>query len=200
MHGQRVVLASGNPGKLRQFSELLDGSGLALVRQSDFGVEPPAETGGTFLENSLLKARNAARLTGLPAIADDSGIEVDALGGGPGLYSARYAGENATDEANLLKMLSELNGVATDRRSARYRSVIVFVTSSEDASPLVGEGIWEGAIAESPRGDGGFGYDPIFIPRGETRTAAQMPAHLRNELSHRGQAARAFLAQLSARR
>jgi XTP/dITP diphosphohydrolase len=200
LHGQRVVLASGNPGKLRQFSELLGSAGLSLVRQSDFGIEPPAETGSTFLQNSLIKARNAARLTGLPAIADDSGIEVDALDGRPGLYSARYAGADASDEANLLKMLSELEGVATQRRTARYHSVIVFVTGPDDSSPLVGEGIWEGSIAESPRGDGGFGYDPIFIPRGERRTAAELPAPLRNELSHRGQAARAFLAQLSARR
>ncbi|MEO8019797.1 MAG: RdgB/HAM1 family non-canonical purine NTP pyrophosphatase [Pseudomonadota bacterium] len=199
MQGQRVVLATGNPGKLRQFSELLDASGLALVRQSDFGIEPPPETGKTFLENSLIKARNAAQRTGLPAIADDSGLEVDALHGRPGLYSARYAGENASDEENLSKMLVELNGVAAERRSARYRSVIVFVTSAEDPAPLVGEGVWEGAIADRPRGTGGFGYDPIFIPRGETSTAAEMPAQLRNERCHRGQAARAFLALLRAR-
>src|SRR6187455_308346 len=118
MRGQRVVLATGNPGKLRQFSELLGASGLALVKQSDFGIEPPPETGSTFLENSLLKARNAARLTGLPAIADDSGIEVDALGGRPGLYSARYAGANASDAENLEKMLRELAAVPPERRGA----------------------------------------------------------------------------------
>jgi XTP/dITP diphosphohydrolase len=199
MHGQRVVLATGNPGKLRQFSELLADCGLALVRQSDFGIEPPPETGGTFRENSLIKARNAARLTGLPAIADDSGLEVDALGGRPGLYSARYAGENASDEANLRKMLAELAGVRAERRGARYRSVIVFVANGDDPAPLVGEGVWEGTIAEAPRGNGGFGYDPIFVPVGESSTAAEMPAELRNELCHRGQAARAFLAQLGAR-
>ena len=200
MQGQRVVLATGNPGKLRQFSELLGASGLTLVRQSDFGIEPPPETGSTFLENSLIKARNAARLTGLPAIADDSGIEVDALGGRPGLYSARYAGENASEEDNLRKMLQELDGIATARRTARYRSVIVFIAHADDPAPLIGEGVWEGVIADTPRGNGGFGYDPIFIPRGETLTAAEMPAHLRNERSHRGQASRAFLAQLGARR
>jgi XTP/dITP diphosphohydrolase len=199
MQGQRVVLATGNPGKLRQFSELLGESGLTLVRQSDFGIEPPAETGSTFLENSLIKARNAARLTGLAAIADDSGLEVDALGGRPGLYSARYAGENASDEENLRKMLDELAGVVFERRTARYRSVIVFVAHAEDAAPLVGAGVWEGAIAEAPRGSGGFGYDPIFVPRGGADTAAEMPAALRNERCHRGQAARAFLAQLRAR-
>jgi XTP/dITP diphosphohydrolase len=199
MQGQRVVLATGNPGKLRQFSELLDGAGLVLVRQSDFGIEPPPETGSTFLENSLVKARNAAQLSGLPAIADDSGIEVDALGGRPGLYSARYAGEGASDEQNLLKMLLELENIPAANRTARYRSVIVFIANADDSAPLVGEGVWEGAIAEAPRGSGGFGYDPIFIPRGENQTAAEMPATLRNERSHRGQASRAFLAQLGAR-
>ena len=201
MQGQRVVLATGNPGKLRQFSELLGDSfssgGLTLVRQSDFGIEPPDETGSTFLENSLLKARNAASLTGLPAIADDSGIEVDALGGRPGLYSARYAGDGASDDQNLRKMLLELENVPPANRTARYRSVIVFVADAQDAHPLVGEGVWEGAIADAPRGTGGFGYDPIFLPRGEQRTAAEMPAELRNPQSHRGQAARAFLALLS---
>jgi XTP/dITP diphosphohydrolase len=199
MQGQRVVLATGNPGKLRQFSELLGASGLALVRQSDFGIEPPPETGNTFLENSLIKARNAARLAGLPAIADDSGLEVDALGGRPGLYSARYAGEGASDEQNLRKMLLELENVPGARRTARYRSVIVFVSGPEDAVPLVGEGVWEGSITEAPRGHGGFGYDPIFVPRGQIQTAAEMPADLRNRLCHRGQASRAFLAQLSSR-
>ncbi|HEY6125540.1 MAG TPA: RdgB/HAM1 family non-canonical purine NTP pyrophosphatase [Steroidobacteraceae bacterium] len=198
MRGQRVVLATGNPGKLRQFSELLDASGLDLVRQSDFGIEPPPETGSTFLENSLLKARNAARLTGLPAIADDSGIEVDALGGRPGLYSARYAGEGASDEQNLRKMLLELENVQPPR-TARYRSIIVFLSRPDDPAPLIGEGVWEGAIATAPRGTGGFGYDPIFIPRGDTRTAAELPVAERNELSHRGQAARAFLAQMNTR-
>jgi XTP/dITP diphosphohydrolase len=200
MHAQRVVLATGNPGKLRQFAELLgallDSQRLALVRQSDFGIEPPPETGKTFLENSLIKARNAARRTGLPAIADDSGIEVDALGGRPGLYSARYAGEDASEDDNLRKMLRELEGVPAAQRTARYRSVIVFVSGAEDPRPLVGEGVWEGAIAEAPRGSGGFGYDPIFVPRGQSRTAAEMPAELRNPLSHRGQATRAFLALL----
>jgi len=199
MRGQRVVLATGNPGKLRQFAELLGASGLSLVKQSDFGIEPPPETGNTFLENSLLKARNAARLTGLPAIADDSGIEVDALGGRPGLHSARYAGEGASDDQNLRKMLLELEDVPAKARTARYRSVIVFLRNAEDPAPLIGEGVWEGAIATTPRGTGGFGYDPIFIPRGATHTAAEMPVDERNEQSHRGQASRSFLAQLDER-
>jgi XTP/dITP diphosphohydrolase len=199
MSERRVVLATGNPGKLRQFSELLGGTGITLLRQSDFGIEPPEETGSTFLENALIKARNAARITGLPAIADDSGIEVDALGGRPGLYSARYAGENASDLENLEKMLGELENIPSARRSARYRSVIVYVADAEDRAPLIGEGVWEGSIAHALRGSEGFGYDPIFLPHGDTRTAAEMPAAERNPQSHRGQAARMFLAQFGAR-
>src|SRR4051812_20449413 len=171
----RVVLASGNPGKLREFSELLDGQGLSFVRQSEFGIEPPPETGTTFLANALIKARNAAQLSGLPAIADDSGIEVDALGGAPGVYSARFAGENSTDEANLSKLLAELEGLAVPQRSARYQCVIVFVASADDQQPLVGQGTWEGNIIPDRRGTGGFGYDPSFVPRGDTRTVAELP-------------------------
>jgi XTP/dITP diphosphohydrolase len=193
----RVVLASGNAGKLREFSELLDTSGFTLLRQSDFGIVPPPETGTTFLENALIKARNAARLAGLPAIADDSGIEVDALGGGPGVHSARYAGENASDEENLAKLLGALHGLPPERRGARYRCVIVFVEHAEDPRPLVGEGTWEGTIIDTRRGDGGFGYDPSFVPVGESRTVAQMPAAEKHLHSHRGQALRAFLARLA---
>ncbi len=196
MTDRRVVLASGNAGKLREFSELLGSTGLVLVRQSELGIEPPPETGTTFLENALIKARNAARIAGLPAIADDSGIEVDALGGGPGVYSARYAGENASDEANLAKLLAELQGMPPTRRGARYRCVIVYVRHADDAQPLVGDGAWEGAIIPDRRGHGGFGYDPSFVPAGETRTVAEMPAAEKNAVSHRGQAMRAFLEQL----
>jgi XTP/dITP diphosphohydrolase len=196
---RRVVLASGNPGKLREFSDLLASSGFTLVRQSDFGIEPPPETGVTFLENALIKARNAARLAGLPAIADDSGIEVDALGGAPGVYSARYAGEGASDDANLAKLLEALRALPDARRTARYRCVIVFVESGDDARPLVGEGTWEGRVIDARRGSGGFGYDPSFVPAGDTRTAAEMPAAEKHAQSHRGQALRAFLAQLQPR-
>jgi XTP/dITP diphosphohydrolase len=194
----RVVLASSNPGKLREFSELLGGHGLAFVRQSELGIEPPPETGTTFLENALIKARNAARLSGLPAIADDSGIEVDALSGAPGVWSARYAGEGASDEANLQKLLFALAGVPDVRRTARYRCVIVYVRDAADMAPLVGMGAWEGHILDGQRGDGGFGYDPSFIPAGETRTAAQMAASEKHAVSHRGLALRAFLAQFYA--
>jgi len=194
----RVVLASSNPGKLREFSELLGGHGLSLVRQSELGIEPPPETGTTFLENALIKARNAARISGLPAIADDSGIEVDALGGAPGIYSARYAGEGASDAANLQKLLVALAGLPDARRAARYRCVIVYVRDAEDPAPLVGVGAWEGRILDGCRGDGGFGYDPAFIPAGEIRTAAQMSAVEKHAVSHRGLALRAFLAQFDA--
>lgn len=195
----QVVLASSNAGKLREFSELLASSGMQVARQSDFGIEPPPETGHTFLENALIKARNAARLTGLPAIADDSGIEVDALDGAPGIYSARYAGEGASDEANLEKMLRALHGVPIERRTARYRCVVVFVESADDPRPLMGEGAWEGQIIDERRGNGGFGYDPSFVPRGDTRTVAEMPSAEKHVQSHRGQALRAFLAQLATR-
>jgi len=190
----RVVLASGNPGKLREFAELLAGTGFELVRQSELGIEPPPETGTTFIENALIKARNAAARTGLPAIADDSGIEVDALDGAPGVYSARYAGEEASDEANLAKLLTALQGVPPSHRTARYRCVVVFVEHADDPHPLVGEGAWEGSILDGRRGTGGFGYDPAFVSRGDTRTVAEMPTDEKHQLSHRGQAMRAFLA------
>jgi len=194
-----VVLASGNPGKLREFSELLAASGLTLLRQSDFGIAPPPETGATFLDNALIKARNAAARAGLAAIADDSGIEVDALGGAPGVHSARFAGENASDEENLTKLLAALEGTPPDRRAARYRCVIVFVESADDPRPLVGEGVWEGHIIASRRGNEGFGYDPSFVPLGEARTVAELPGDEKHRQSHRGQAMRAFLAQFTAR-
>lgn len=195
----RVVLASSNAGKLREFAELLANQGFTLARQSDFGIAPPPETGTTFLENALIKARNAAHLTGLPAIADDSGIEVDALDGGPGVYSARYAGEEASDEANLSKLLAALSGLPRDRRGARYRCVVVYVRDAEDTSPLIGEGTWEGHIIDERRGDGGFGYDPSFVPLGDTRTVAEMPSQEKNRQSHRAQALRAFLAKFPRR-
>jgi len=195
----RVVLASSNPGKLREFSDLLANKGLELLPQSSLGITPPPETGTTFLENALIKARNAARLSGLPAIADDSGIEVDALDGEPGVYSARYAGENASDHANLEKLLDALKGVSDSRRGARYRCVIVYVRDADDARPLIGEGTWEGSILDGRRGLGGFGYDPSFVPANEVRTAAEMSTTEKHAVSHRGQAMRAFLAQFNAR-
>jgi XTP/dITP diphosphohydrolase len=197
----RVVLASGNAGKLRELAALLAPLDLALVPQGELGVSAVAETGTTFLANALLKARHAAAATGLPALADDSGLEVDALSGRPGVWSARFAGADASDEENLEYLLSELKGVPEGRRGARYQCVIVLVRSESDPQPLVAQGTWEGHIAAARSGRGGFGYDPVFVPAGnagEARTAAQLTPAEKNAVSHRGQALRALLAGLAA--
>jgi XTP/dITP diphosphohydrolase len=195
----RVVLASGNSGKLRELGSLVAPFGFDLVAQSTLGVETPAETGKTFAENALLKARHAAAATNLPALADDSGIEVDALGGRPGIYSARYAGEGANDQANLRKMLDEMRDVPAPQRTARYHCVIAFVTTATDPAPILANGTWEGTLIHEPRGLGGFGYDPIFVPRGFDRTAAELDPGEKNSLSHRGQALRVLVMQLQNR-
>lgn len=195
----RVVLATGNRGKLRELRALLADFALEVVPQSELGVEGVEETGSTFEANALLKARHAARVTGCPAIADDSGLEVDALGGRPGVYSARYAGEAATDAENNTKLLHELAGVA-EPRAARYRAVIVYVASADDPAPLVAAGAWEGAIARQPRGDGGFGYDPLFVVGAGPLTAAELPADEKNRVSHRAAALRELVAMLQAAR
>jgi XTP/dITP diphosphohydrolase len=192
----RVVLASSNGGKLRELTSLLAPLGFDLIAQNTLGVETPPETGETFADNALLKARYAAAATHLPALADDSGIEVDALGGRPGIYSARYAGEGASDQDNLRKMLGELRDIPAERRTARYQCVIAFVSTEADPSPLLASGTWEGSLIDEPRGLGGFGYDPIFIPRGFDRTVAELDPTEKNSLSHRGQALRALVAQL----
>jgi len=194
---KRVVLATGNVGKLREMSELLAPLGFELVTQKELGIDAADETGTTFLENALIKARHAARKAKLPAISDDSGIEVDALDGRPGVYSARFAGENASDHDNLRKLLMELHDVPTEFRQARYHCVIVFVRDANDRDPVVAHGTWEGQVATEPRGTGGFGYDPIFVPAGMHNTAAQLAPEKKNELSHRGQALRALAAELA---
>jgi XTP/dITP diphosphohydrolase len=191
----RVVLATGNAGKLRELAALLAPHGLTLLRQSELGVEPIEETGETFEANALLKARHASRVTGLPALADDSGIEVDALGGRPGVRSARYAGEAATDDENLQRMLQELAGTPDGARTARYRAVIAMVRDADDPSPVIAQGRWEGAICRVPRGSGGFGYDPIFVPAGSELTAAQMTADAKNAVSHRALALHDLIAR-----
>lgn len=196
----RVVLASSNTGKLRELASLLAPLGFDLIAQNELGVETPPETGETFADNALLKARHAAGVTNLPALADDSGVEVDALGGRPGIYSARYAGEGASDRDNLRKMLGELRDVPPAQRTARYQCVIAFVTSAADPAPILASGTWEGTLVSEPRGLGGFGYDPIFVPRGFDRTAAELDAGEKNSLSHRGQALRALVTQLQNRR
>lgn len=191
-----VVLASGNAGKLREINALLAELPYRVVPQSQLGVPDAAETGQSFIENAVLKARNAARHTGLPAIADDSGLEVDALDGAPGVHSARYAGAVATDTANVAKLLAALRGVPPDRRTARFQCVVVYVRNADDPTPLIARGTWEGRIAEAPRGDSGFGYDPVFIVAGMDRTSAELPADEKNALSHRGQALRRLVSGL----
>jgi XTP/dITP diphosphohydrolase len=195
----KIVLASGNTGKLRELAAILAPLGHELVPQSAVGFETPPETGTTFLANALLKARHASRLAKLPALADDSGIEVDALGGRPGVYSARYAGERATDRDNLEKLLEELQNVAAGRRTARYQCVIALVRGADDADPLIAQGTWEGRILTAPRGTGGFGYDPIFRPEGLDITAAELTAVEKNARSHRGKALQALVAKLRQR-
>ncbi|MDB6088551.1 MAG: non-canonical purine pyrophosphatase, rdgB/HAM1 family [Gammaproteobacteria bacterium] len=192
----RVVLASGNSGKLRELTTLLAPLGFELVAQSVLGIHSPPETGATFMENALIKARHAARSAKGAALADDSGVEVDALGGRPGVYSARFAGENASDEDNVHKMRAELHGVPAEFRQARYHCVIVFVRGPEDPEPLFAHGTWEGQIALEPRGAGGFGYDPIFIPAGLHRTAAEMTSVEKNAVSHRARALLALVTEL----
>ena len=185
---KKLVLASGNPGKLRELAAILDDLGYELHPQSEFGVGEVAETGTTFVENAIIKARHAAQHTGLPALADDSGIEVDALDGAPGVYSARFSGENASDAANNALLVEKLRGVAAADRSARYRAVIVLLRHAADPSPLICEGSWEGMIQLTPAGEGGFGYDPYFFLPELGCTSAQLSADEKNRISHRGQA------------
>jgi len=189
----RVVLASANPGKLRELQQLLAGCGMEVLPQSAFGIAAPEEDGRTFADNALLKARHASRASGLPAIADDSGLEVDALGGRPGIHSARYAGTGRSDEANKLKLLEELAALPAAARTARFRCAMAYVRSADDPAPLVSEATWEGAIGFEQRGSGGFGYDPLFVVAGGTRTAAEMPAAEKNRVSHRAQALKALV-------
>ena len=185
---RRWVLASGNPGKLREIRALLASPGFSVEPQSKFGLASPEETGATFIENALLKARHAALATGLPAIADDSGLVVDALGGAPGIRSARFAGPEADDGANVAKLLQMLDGVADERRGASFCCVLLLLRDAEDPMPLIGLGEWRGSIAREPRGDSGFGYDPVFFDPELGATAAELSSELKNRVSHRGQA------------
>jgi XTP/dITP diphosphohydrolase len=195
---RRVVLATGNPGKLREMRAILAGHGLEVVAQSELGIASPAEDGDSFAANALIKARHAAARAGLPAIADDSGLEVDALGGRPGIHTARYAGPDADERTNNDKLLAELAGVPAERRGARDRCAMVFVRDAADPSPVVAEASWEGSIGFERRGRGGFGYDPLFIIAGGAMTAAQMPEADKNRASHRGQALTALAARMRA--
>ncbi|MBT3310112.1 MAG: XTP/dITP diphosphatase [Gammaproteobacteria bacterium] len=184
----RVVLATGNKGKVRELGELLANFEMEVVPQTEFNVEEAEETGLTFVENAILKARNAAAQTGLPAIADDSGLEVDYLKGAPGIYSARYAGEGGNDPANNQKLLKALEGVDEAERTARFQCVMVYMRHQNDPVPLIAQGSWEGRILTAAQGENGFGYDPIFFVPEEGRSSAELAAEVKNRLSHRGQA------------
>ena len=194
--GEHIVLASSNAGKVREINQLLNGSGLVVVPQSTFNIPDADETGLTFVENAILKARHAAELSGLPAIADDSGLEVDALNGAPGIYSARFSGPGATDEKNLHKLLDELQDVPQEKRSARFQCLMVYMQHAKDPTPIICQGTWEGMIALAPEGENGFGYDPVFFVPTHQCTSAQLPAETKNQLSHRGQALQKLIHEL----
>jgi XTP/dITP diphosphohydrolase len=194
---KKLVLASSNPGKLREFNAMLGALDLEVLPQSQFSIPDADETGLSFVENAILKARNAASHSQLPALADDSGLEVDALDGAPGIYSARYAGEGASDEANLRKLLGELREVPEGQRTARFQCVIAFMRHARDPVPLIAQGTWDGRILFEPRGSNGFGYDPVFFVPTQGCSSAELDPSVKNALSHRGQALRAFFETLS---
>jgi XTP/dITP diphosphohydrolase len=181
----KIVLASGNAGKVREINKLFAGCGIEVVPQSELNVPEVPETGTTFVENAIIKARHAAQCTGLPAISDDSGIEVDALNARPGVYSARYAGEGASDLDNNNKMLSELKGISDAERTARYWCILAFMRHENDPVPIITQASWEGRILEAPRGDGGFGYDPIFYVPTHDCSGGELALEEKNKISHR---------------
>ncbi len=187
-HGESIVLASNNAGKVREINALLAAEDIHVIPQDELGVVEMEETGLSFVENAIIKARNAAAHSGLAAIADDSGIEVDALAGAPGIYSARFAGVGASDLDNLNKLLKTLEGVPAEQRTARFQCLLVYPRHAEDPTPVICQGTWEGIILEVPRGENGFGYDPIFFVPSEGLSSAELDPATKNRLSHRGQA------------
>ena len=193
---ERIVLASNNPGKVREIAQLLADRRIQVIPQSEFGVPDIEETGLTFVENAILKARNAAQHSGLPAIADDSGLEVDALDGAPGIRSARYAGPGASDRDNNEKLLEALREVPEEARGARFQCLLVYLRHPADPTPLICQGTWEGRILFQPRGRQGFGYDPLFFVPDQNCTSAELPPEVKNRLSHRGRALRELAARL----
>ncbi len=193
---REIVLASNNPGKVREIAQLLATLDLSVLPQSQFDVPDVEETGLTFVENAILKARNAARKTGLATIADDSGLEVDALNGAPGIHSSRYAGVGSSDQANLDKLLQALTDVPQGDRRARFQCLMVYLAHEHDPTPLICQGTWEGRILFEPRGDNGFGYDPVFFVPTHNCSSAELPPEIKNELSHRGQALRKLIEAL----
>jgi len=195
---KKIVLASNNKGKVREIGQMLTDFDAQVLPQSEFNIIEVEETGLTFVENAILKARYAAQHSGLPAIADDSGLEVDALNGAPGIYSARFAGKDATDEQNLQKLLAELQDIPQDERTARFQCLMVYMRHAADPTPLICQGTWEGRITFEPQGEKGFGYDPVFFVPDKNCTSAQLPADVKNQLSHRAKALNALVNQLSA--
>ncbi len=195
--GEQIVLASNNAGKVREINQLLASQQIKVVAQKEFAIPDAIEDGLSFVENAIKKARHAARLSGLPAIADDSGIEVDALNGAPGIYSARFAGEGASDQANLEKLLLALKDVPDEQRTARFQCLLVYMRHAEDPTPIICQGTWEGVILRQPAGDNGFGYDPVFYVPTHACSSAELPPEVKNSLSHRGQALQKLLAELS---
>lgn len=193
---QSIVLASSNKGKLAELQQLLGESGFEIIPQNEFDVPDAEETGLTFVENAILKARNACLHSGLPAIADDSGIEVDALHGEPGIYSARYSGNHGDDTSNNQKLLTELAGVPDASRSARYQCVLVYLRHANDPTPIICQAAWEGRILNEPQGAGGFGYDPLFYVTEKNCSAAELDKHVKNQISHRGKALRDLVTRL----
>jgi XTP/dITP diphosphohydrolase len=193
---KQVVLATGNKGKVKELARMLSGLGIEVLPQSEFAVSEVAETGSTFVENAIIKARHAAKQTGLPAIADDSGLAVDALGGAPGVYSARYSGEQATDQSNIIKLLDAMADVPKDKRQAKFLCVLVFMRHADDPTPIICQGEWAGEITSEQHGENGFGYDPVFWVEEQNCSSAQLLPEQKNELSHRGKALKLLLAQL----
>lgn len=183
---QKIVLASNNKGKVRELGQMLSSLDMEVLPQATFNIEDADETGLTFVENAIIKARHASTIAGLPAIADDSGLEVDAIKGAPGIYSARYSGEGATDEKNLLKLLEALKDVPEEKRTARFQCVLVYMRHANDSTPLICQGTWEGLITTEPQGENGFGYDPVFFVPEHNCTSAQLQPEQKNKLSHRG--------------
>jgi len=193
---QKFVLASNNKGKLREFNDMFSSMSITVLPQADFDIEEIEETGLSFVENAILKARNAALHSGLPAIADDSGIEVDALKGAPGIYSARYAGAGASDAENLNKLLQALEGVPAEKRTARFQCLLVYMRHENDPTPVICQGTWEGKILEAPQGENGFGYDPVFFVPDYNCSSAELTREVKNSLSHRAKALKLLASQL----
>jgi len=198
LSSQTIVLASNNAGKIREINSLLEPLKLDVKPIKEYTREEAIEDGLSFVENAIKKARFASACSGLPAIADDSGIEVDALDGAPGIYSARYAGENTTDEKNLQKLLADLDGTETEQRTARFQCVMVFLKHEKDPTPIICQGTWEGRILNSPQGSNGFGYDPVFYVSEDNCSAAELSADRKNALSHRGKALQKLIKALQA--